>query len=451
MFIKERLFSLKVVFFALVFGMLLVPFQTQVTHAAEGTPIQKDVYLNGPMLGIEDLPDEIAVSLYDSETATTPLATQVFPRGKYTLDCEFNKSDGVALGPIARINLNFTNKLNLGADNETKVKEIWVELSANGQQLEDRTQVSDETLVKLLLDSDAVVTTYLTLAYEGDGNPIATIYRDLPLSTMNSSGLTTSQYVNSLFSGAVVTGNAERSLTSPFWEQSGANIYYADGNVGIVTSTPTRDISVAYNSTSGGLDGLPTISVANTHVPTGLTDFSFSSFEFSGGNGLALGEFFADGSGFFLNGTPNVFFRAGLGTAMLLGTNKESRMTISTTGNVGIGLGTTVATNKLDVYGTIRCTELIVTNDWSDFVFEDNYKLPALNEVEDFIAKNRHLPGIPSAAEVKENGVSVGHISSKLLQKVEELTLYVIDLKKENESLKGQLVDIRGQIGSKTN
>ena len=136
---------------------------------------------------------------------------------------------------------------------------------------------------------------------------------------------------------------------------------------------------------------------------------------------------------------------------MLLGANAASNLSISTAGNVGIGLGKTLATNKLDVYGTIRCTELIVTSTWADFVFKDNYKLPSIDELEDFISKNKHLPGIPSEAEVKEKGVSVGSISSKLLQKIEELTLYVIDLKKENDSLKAQVAGIMDNLESQRN
>ena len=114
--------------------------------------------------------------------------------------------------------------------------------------------------------------------------------------------------------------------------------------------------------------------------------------------------------------------------------------------NGQVGIGTTNPTYALSVNGTIRCKELIVDTGWSDFVFEDSYRLPPLTEVEQFIKENQHLPGVPTEAEVKEKGVSVGNISSKLLQKIEELTLYVIDLKKENESFKSQLTAIEKQV-----
>ncbi len=104
-------------------------------------------------------------------------------------------------------------------------------------------------------------------------------------------------------------------------------------------------------------------------------------------------------------------------------------------GNVGIG--TTDPKNLLDVNGTIHAREVKVDlTGWSDFVFHPSYQLKPLTEVEKFIKANGHLHDIPSAAEVEQNGVNVGEMQKKLLQKVEELTLYVIELKKENEQLK---------------
>lgn len=79
----------------------------------------------------------------------------------------------------------------------------------------------------------------------------------------------------------------------------------------------------------------------------------------------------------------------------------------------------------------------------SDYVFEEDYKLRTLEEVEQFVKTNKHLPEVPSAAEFKENGYSVGEMDDVLLRKVEELTLYMIELKKENEALKVQNENIQ--------
>ena len=89
--------------------------------------------------------------------------------------------------------------------------------------------------------------------------------------------------------------------------------------------------------------------------------------------------------------------------------------------------------------GSLKVKSLRVTlTDWSDFVFDDGYNLRPLGEVERYIEANRHLPDIPSAQEVEENGVDVGEMNKLLLQKVEELTLYIIDLQKQIDELKSE-------------
>lgn len=74
--------------------------------------------------------------------------------------------------------------------------------------------------------------------------------------------------------------------------------------------------------------------------------------------------------------------------------------------------------------------------DWPDYVFDTDYKLTPLSELEAFIEKNHHLPNVPSASTVKEEGIDLGDMDARLLEKVEELTLYIIELKKEVEALK---------------
>lgn len=105
--------------------------------------------------------------------------------------------------------------------------------------------------------------------------------------------------------------------------------------------------------------------------------------------------------------------------------------------NVGIGI--TNPTNKLDVNGTIHSKEVKVDmNGWSDFVFKKEYDLPTLEEVEKQINEKGHLANIPSEAEVLKDGINLGEMNAKLLQKIEELTLYMIEMKKENEAIKNE-------------
>uniref|UniRef100_UPI004025B03F hypothetical protein n=2 Tax=Bacteroidales TaxID=171549 RepID=UPI004025B03F len=115
-----------------------------------------------------------------------------------------------------------------------------------------------------------------------------------------------------------------------------------------------------------------------------------------------------------------------------------------TSGNVGIG--TENPQNKLDVNGTIRAKEILVESNWADFVFEQNYKLPTLREVEEHIKEKGRLPNVPSEQEVKTNGINVGETNALLLQKIEELTLYVIQQQKAMEQQQKEIEELKSKI-----
>ncbi|MCC8145259.1 MAG: hypothetical protein LIO93_02210 [Bacteroidales bacterium] len=97
-------------------------------------------------------------------------------------------------------------------------------------------------------------------------------------------------------------------------------------------------------------------------------------------------------------------------------------------GNFYIGWKEEIETKRnLTVSGTVKASKLETKVDvWSDFVFSDNYDLPSIGEVKSHIKEHKHLPGIPSEKEVLENGIDVADMQAKLLQKIEELTLYTI-------------------------
>jgi hypothetical protein len=212
------------------------------------------------------------------------------------------------------------------------------------------------------------------------------------------------------------------------------------GNVGIGTMTPDTKLDVSGKIKAGldlgsvsnlsdfGISGAPNADFLDTLSGEGTTYIQRSGIGFITGYGVS---------------SPVVYmYDAGLyGNSFTIGKLPHSGdpaeditplMTVLYDGNVGIG--TTSPSVKLAVNGTIRAKEIKVeTTGWPDFVFEDNYNPMSLSELENSIRKNKHLPGIPSASQVAENGINVGEMQAKLLQKIEELTLYMIDLKKESD------------------
>ncbi len=112
-------------------------------------------------------------------------------------------------------------------------------------------------------------------------------------------------------------------------------------------------------------------------------------------------------------------------------------------GDFGVGTPMSIPTGyRLVVQDGIITEKVKVAvrnqTDWADYVFEPNYSLMPLNEVEQFVKENKHLPNVPSADQMVEQGVEVGKTSKMFMEKIEELTLYMIELKKEIEALKAE-------------
>jgi hypothetical protein len=115
-------------------------------------------------------------------------------------------------------------------------------------------------------------------------------------------------------------------------------------------------------------------------------------------------------------------------------------------GNGNVGIGTTNPDQKLTVNGKIHAQEVIVDlNVPADYVFAKDYTLMPLQKVEQYVQQNSHLPEIPSAAEVKQQGLSIGEMQNKLLQKVEELTLYAIQQNKKIEAMEKRIKELEAK------
>lgn len=182
-----------------------------------------------------------------------------------------------------------------------------------------------------------------------------------------------------------------------------------------------------------------------THHENRLNDYGLN-LQPSGGNPSYLIENNVTGSNRQLlffghgNGIKNIF---GISTSTDSGLNWASRFSITQQGNIGIG--TPNPDMKLTVKGNIHAEEVKIDLNVPapDYVFKKDYNLKSLEEVEDFIKENSHLPEIPSAKEFEQDGVMQAEMDMNLLKKIEELTLYTIQqekkinkLEKENESLK---------------
>jgi hypothetical protein len=141
------------------------------------------------------------------------------------------------------------------------------------------------------------------------------------------------------------------------------------------------------------------------------------------------------------NGGGTIWLR-GLTDAGRVGTDA----TILLMGNVGIG--TTAPDAKLAVKGQIHAQEVKIDLNGAvapDYVFEPDYHLKPLSEIETYIKANKHLPEVPSAKEMEANGVQLGEMNMLLLKKVEELTLYVIELKKRDEEQQKEIEELRSK------
>jgi cytoskeletal protein CcmA (bactofilin family) len=137
-------------------------------------------------------------------------------------------------------------------------------------------------------------------------------------------------------------------------------------------------------------------------------------------------------------------------TANILGTLTANALkvpnitgNVSFTGNVGIGISSHNK-YKLDVKGTIRAEEVLVClNQGCDFVFEEDYELMGLEELEKYIKTNKHLPEVAPAAVMEAEGINVSEMSAKLLQKIEELTLYILQQEKKMTDLQHQINELK--------
>ena len=238
------------------------------------------------------------------------------------------------------------------------------------------------------------------------------------------------------------------------WATNGNDIYNTNsGNVGIGISTPLTDLHIYDGS------DMCKITLESPHTGANRVIGKYEILNSATGDKLTTllrlrnGDHEMVNVGYnaatstyipfqYVNYTTRKYeMRTGVADAEFKNTGN---ILFNNTGAIGVGTGATVPAGvKLAVNGKINCKEVEVTlSGWADYVLADDYKLRSLNELETYINQNKHLPDVPSEKEVLENGANIGEMNAILLKKIEELTLYVIELKKENEEIKSKVKEL---------
>ncbi|MET1260677.1 fibronectin type III domain-containing protein [Flagellimonas sp. DF-77] len=208
------------------------------------------------------------------------------------------------------------------------------------------------------------------------------------------------------------------SSGSSLWTEASNDIYYSSGNVGVGTSNPASKLEVFDNNAtlarfSGGHSGIQGIQV-----------------ERQSGDHIRLVTSYT-GFGGGLESSSKLRF------AVSGNTLNSPSMVLDQSGNLGIGTQN-IDGWKLAVGGSIRAEEIKVETGWADYVFEADYELRTLAELSAYIDTYGHLPNIPSADEVAANGVKLGDMNRLLLEKIEELTLYILQQEARIEKLESE-------------
>lgn len=209
------------------------------------------------------------------------------------------------------------------------------------------------------------------------------------------------------------------------WTTSGTNIYNSNtGNVGIGLTTPVEKLQIAGNLRFGTSIG------SSNHAIEWFTS------SFAAGYGHKIYNLDAQ------NGRTDLRIAGRANSATW-----TDLVAITNDGRVGIGT-MDIGTFRLAVEGRIGAREVRVTNanPWPDYVFGNNYNLRSLADLEQYITENKRLPNMPSAEEVQNNGIELGRMNTTVVEKIEELTLYIITLNKRLEILEKENAQLRNSL-----
>lgn len=274
---------------------------------------------------------------------------------------------------------------------------------------------------------------------------------------------------------------AAMAANAQFLPTSGNTSYYTYKKIGIGTKNPLTALHVRSNPNMAALFVSDSLAWGDISLGIASNNGSYSTLAVKGDavvRAQAEGKFiFASSAGDFSNTPAGVntekfvfvthvkevdgerkalsIYRNGHVSIGSTSQAPQARLHVFDNAIIGPGLSTSELTGfnngvasgklKLLVNGTVGAKEFRCSlTQWSDFVFDSDYKLKPLSEVESFIQANKHLPEVPSEKEVVENGVAMGEMLKIHMQKIEELTLYMIELKKENQVLANRIHQLEG-------
>ena len=218
-----------------------------------------------------------------------------------------------------------------------------------------------------------------------------------------------------------------------------------NGNVGIGTTTPAGRLAV-YGTMYVGNEN----STAQYRVSIGGSGGDYGSIGYGyryTGTSDSYVHAISDKASQLMFYDGGFLFRTAPSNSATTGVNFTNRVKIWEGGTVGIGTETLDTNYKLIVNGKIKAEEqILVVQNVADYVFHDDYHLMPLEDVESYVKQHKHLPGVPSKGEIDVTGFPVGQMTNKILEKVEELTLHLIELKKSNDELAKENEELKQRL-----
>ncbi|MFC0182707.1 Putative binding domain-containing protein, N-terminal [Pseudarcicella hirudinis] len=283
---------------------------------------------------------------------------------------------------------------------------------------------------KIIVDSDAAI--QFTLSNTASWTPsveatISGVTKTLSVGTHSvritgATGVSASAFSHNKLC-AVSSGTSSSLSVSPGTispPASGAGSYTITVSSNVTWTVSTNSNTwFSVSTTSGSNNGSFNITVQdNTSATSRSGTVTVTGGSGAGSQNITVSQAGASGGG---------------GTGTVNGANLGEYVGVNAS-NTGQSLAG-ISSFNLAVNGKVLANEVRVRTGWADFVFDKNYTLKNLSQVEQYIKVHKHLPEIPSASEVDEKGISVGEMNAKLLQKIEELTLYIIQQEKDIKAL----------------